>query len=44
MTVWKEHLTQIRDNPRNVDVESLYAIIDRLLPRIEELEAQLEKQ
>lgn len=43
MTIWKDHIAQMKSNPRKADVESLYAIIDRLLLRIEELESQLQE-
>lgn len=40
----KEHYDAIKTRSKKSDVESLYAIIDRLLIRIEELEALLHKQ
>lgn len=43
-TSFKEHYQAIKSRSQKADVESLYAIIDRLLSRIEELEALLERQ
>jgi hypothetical protein len=40
----KEHYASIKAREQRADVETLYAIIDRLLLRIEELEVLLEKK
>lgn len=40
----KEHYATIKAREKRADVETLYAIIDRLLLRIAELEMLLEKE